>query len=95
MQPLIGLPVSLYGQLVGEDEAGYLPSQNAYLLGLEGHPEWGPTTINWYIEGSDTRSDMSRKTTSTTTTFTEAVIISKVTRWATPWAATARCCPAA
>ncbi|MDO1890711.1 capsule assembly Wzi family protein, partial [Escherichia coli] len=41
MQPLIGLPVSLYGQLVGEDEAGYLPSQNNYLLGLEGHPEWG------------------------------------------------------
>ncbi|CAI2534313.1 capsule assembly Wzi family protein [Serratia liquefaciens] len=61
MQPLIGLPVSLYGQLVGEDEAGFLPSQNTYLLGLEGHPEWGPTTINWSIEGADTRSDMSRK----------------------------------
>lgn len=41
MQPLIGMPVSLYGQLVGEDEAGFLPSQNTYLLGLEGHPEWG------------------------------------------------------
>jgi hypothetical protein len=47
LQPLIGLPVSFYGQSVGEDEAGMLPSQNGYLLGLEGHPEWGPTTINW------------------------------------------------
>lgn len=57
LQPLVGLPVSFYGQITGEDEAGMLPSHNAYLLGLEGHPEWGPTTINWHIEGSDTRSN--------------------------------------
>ena len=38
-----------------------MPSHNAYLLGLEGHPEWGPTTINWYIEGADTRSEFSTK----------------------------------
>ncbi|MFI8418392.1 capsule assembly Wzi family protein [Serratia sp. NPDC078593] len=57
LQPLIGLPVSFYGQITGEDEAGMLPSHNAYLLGLEGHPEWGPTTINWHIEGADTRSN--------------------------------------
>ncbi|CAE1150869.1 capsule assembly Wzi family protein [Serratia rhizosphaerae] len=61
MQPLIGLPVSLYGQLIGEDEAGLLPSKNTYLLGLEGHPEWGPNTINWYIEGADTRADRDRE----------------------------------
>ncbi|EHD19937.1 MULTISPECIES: capsule assembly Wzi family protein [Brenneria] len=60
LQPLTGLPVSLYGQLVGEDEAGMLPSQNTYLLGLEGHPEWGTSTINWYIEGATTRADDSR-----------------------------------
>ncbi|HEJ7994461.1 TPA: capsule assembly Wzi family protein, partial [Serratia liquefaciens] len=57
LQPLIGLPVSFYGQITGEDEAGMLPSHNGYLLGLEGHPEWGPTTINWHIEGADTRSN--------------------------------------
>ncbi|WP_413514379.1 capsule assembly Wzi family protein [Serratia proteamaculans] len=57
LQPLVGLPVSFYGQIVGEDEAGMLPSHNGYLLGLEGHPEWGPTTINWHIEGADTRSN--------------------------------------
>ncbi len=57
LQPLVGMPVSLYGQITGEDEAGMLPSHNAYMLGLEGHPEWGPTTINWHIEGSDTRSN--------------------------------------
>nr|WP_223881698.1 capsule assembly Wzi family protein [Affinibrenneria salicis] len=56
MQPLIGIPVSLYGQLVGEDEAGFLPSRNSYLLGLEGHPEWGTSTINWSIETADTRA---------------------------------------
>ncbi len=57
LQPLIGLPVSFYGQITGEDEAGMLPSHNGYLLGLEGHPEWGSTTINWHIEGADTRSN--------------------------------------
>lgn len=57
LQPLIGMPVSLYGQITGEDEAGMLPSHNAYLVGLEGHPEWGPTTINWHIEGTDTRAN--------------------------------------
>ncbi|MEH2922571.1 capsule assembly Wzi family protein [Samsonia erythrinae] len=57
MAPLVGMPVSLYGQLVGEDEAGMLPSKNFYLLGIEGHPEWGTSTINWNIEGTDTRSN--------------------------------------
>jgi len=61
LQPLIGAPVSLYGQLIGEDEAGYLPSQNTFLLGLEGHPEWGTSTLNWSLEGADTRANMSRK----------------------------------
>lgn len=61
LQPLLGMPLSVYGQIVGEDEAGFLPSKNAYLLGLEGHPEWGPQTINWYIEAADTTNrDMYR-----------------------------------
>lgn len=54
LQPMLGMPTSLYGQMIGEDEAGYLPSKYAYLLGLEGHPEWGSRTINWYIEAADT-----------------------------------------
>lgn len=57
MQPLLDTPMSMYGQLVGEDEAGMLPSKNFYLLGLEGHPEWGTSTLNWSIEGADTRSN--------------------------------------
>src|SRR5690606_382615 len=28
-------PVSIYGQYVGEDEAGYLPSKNMYLAGID------------------------------------------------------------
>lgn len=55
MQPLVGLPASFYGQIIGEDEAGMLPSHNAYMLGVEGHPEWNYNTINWYIEGTSTR----------------------------------------
>lgn len=57
MATLVGAPISLYGQLVGEDEAGMLPSKNFYLLGIEGHPEWGTSTINWNIEGTDTRTN--------------------------------------
>ncbi|MEQ9862144.1 capsule assembly Wzi family protein [Pectobacterium cacticida] len=57
MASLVDVPISLYGQLVGEDEAGMLPSKNFYLLGIEGHPEWGTSTINWNIEHSDTRTN--------------------------------------
>nr|WP_314266260.1 capsule assembly Wzi family protein [uncultured Moellerella sp.] len=56
--PLIELPLSVYGQYTGEDEAGYLPSHNAYMLGLEGHHSLYGKPLNWYIEGADTRTEM-------------------------------------
>lgn len=55
---LVNLPLSLYGQVTGEDQAGILPSHNIFLAGLEGHHIWGERQINWYLEGSDTRSGM-------------------------------------
>ncbi|PWC15448.1 capsule assembly Wzi family protein [Brenneria roseae subsp. roseae] len=61
LQPLIGLPVSIYAQSTGEDEAGFLPSKNAYLAGIEGHPEWGTSTIHWHVEAADTRSEFKDK----------------------------------
>ncbi|WP_140920549.1 capsule assembly Wzi family protein [Limnobaculum xujianqingii] len=57
LQPLFGIPVSLYGQVIGEDEANYLPSKNAYLFGIEGHHALQNNQINWYIEGADSRSE--------------------------------------
>ena len=53
--PINKMPLRIYGQVIGEDEAGNLPSCNAYLAGLE----WSnkkmkyPTTLG--IEVIDTR----------------------------------------
>ncbi len=54
----LDLPVTVYGQVVGDDEAGFLPSHNTWLGGLEGHNEWGDRQVNWYVETADTRSQM-------------------------------------
>ena len=60
LEPTLGLPISLYGQMIGEDESGFLPSANMFLGGVEGHHGWGKDAINWYLEAHDTRSNMSR-----------------------------------
>ena len=62
LQPLIGEPISIYGQIVGEDEAGYLPSKNTYLLGIDGSYAWGQNNVNWYVEGADTTTELDRDT---------------------------------
>lgn len=46
--------------MIGEDEAGFLPSANTFLGGVEGHHGWGKDAVNWYVEAHDTRSNMSR-----------------------------------
>lgn len=57
LYPLIDLPVSLYGQMVGEDEANLFPSKNAFMGGIEGyHTLWGQP-LNWYIEGANTHTE--------------------------------------
>lgn len=62
LQPLLGLPSSIYGQVVGEDESGGLPSKHAYLLGLDGHAIWDNTgAVNWRIEGVNTFSGLNKK----------------------------------
>ncbi|QRQ82449.1 capsule assembly Wzi family protein [Paralysiella testudinis] len=55
LQPLVDVPVNLYAQMVGEDEAGYFPSKKAYLFGIRGAHAWNANTINWSLEGADTR----------------------------------------
>lgn len=61
LQPLIGLPSSIYGQLIGEDEAGGLPSKYSYLMGLEGHSVLDNRIVNWRVEGANTFADWHMK----------------------------------
>lgn len=60
LEPTLGWPVSFYGQMIGEDESGYLPSANMFLGGVEGHHGWGKDAVNWYLEAHDTRTNMNR-----------------------------------
>lgn len=55
------LPVSIYGQYVGEDEAGYLPAKNMYLAGIDyassfNTDNMGVMPYQLYTEWTDTRS---------------------------------------
>ena len=54
-------PVSIYGQYVGEDEAGYLPAKNMYLAGIDysssiSSDSLGIIPYQIYTEWTDTRS---------------------------------------
>ncbi|OTG69253.1 hypothetical protein B9T25_01270 [Acinetobacter sp. ANC 4470] len=62
LQSLTSVPVSLYGQYVGEDEAGFLPSKKMYLAGVDYsssfknlpyqlYAEWADTTTNGDVKG--------------------------------------------
>ncbi len=55
------LPIALYGQMIGEDEAGYLPSK---FLGLFGAETWFPVasgSLRVHFEYADTACDFSRQ----------------------------------
>ena len=56
LQPLINVPISLYGQIIGEDEAGYLPSRNMYLAGLDYSSSFNSMPYQLYAEWADTRT---------------------------------------
>ena len=62
LHPLLNIPVSLYGQFVGEDEAGLLPAKKMYLAGMDYsssyknmpyqvYAEWADTTTNGNVDG--------------------------------------------
>ena len=48
------LPVSVYGQMIGEDEAGYLPSQYLGLFGVEVSGGYGDRSWRAHLEYADT-----------------------------------------
>lgn len=51
------VPIALYAQAIGEDEAGFMPSKYLGLFGAEGWGEWG--TVSWraHVEYADTACD--------------------------------------
>jgi len=53
-----GTPVSLYGQMIGEDEAGGFPSRYLAQFGIEGSGiTRGQTSYRWFLEGAATSCD--------------------------------------
>jgi len=58
-----GTPVSLYGQMIGEDEAGGFPSRYLAQFGIEGSGiTRGQTSYRWYAEIADTSCDAVKST---------------------------------
>lgn len=53
---LINVPASVYGQYVGEDEAGGLPAKNMYLAGVDYASSLQGKPYQLYAEYTDTRS---------------------------------------
>ncbi len=53
----LNVPVSLYGQYVGEDEAGGLPSKKMYLAGADFSSAYGEMPYQLYAEWADTRTN--------------------------------------
>lgn len=61
LAPLVNVPVSVYGQYIGEDEAGGLPAKNMYLAGADfassiNTPALGTMPYQLYTEWTDTRT---------------------------------------
>ena len=61
LAPLTTLPIGIYGQYIGEDEAGYLPSKNMYLAGADfassiNTNSMGRIPYQLYTEWTDTRT---------------------------------------
>ena len=60
LKPLVNLPVSVYGEFIGEDEAGGLPSKHAYLAGLKGAISLFQQPWLWHAEWANTYYDMDK-----------------------------------
>lgn len=52
-----GVPISLYGQYVGEDEAGLLPSKKMYLAGVDYSSQFNNMPFQLFTEWADTRTN--------------------------------------
>jgi hypothetical protein len=57
LQTLLNVPVSVYGQYVGEDEAGLLPSKKMYLAGMDYSTSFKNMPVQLYAEWADTTTN--------------------------------------
>ena len=57
LQTLLNVPVSVYGQYVGEDEAGMLPSKKMYLAGTDYSSSFKNMPYQLYVEWADTTTN--------------------------------------
>ncbi|HAI53431.1 MAG TPA: hypothetical protein DCM16_01475, partial [Acinetobacter nosocomialis] len=57
LQSLLNVPVGIYGQYVGEDEAGHLPSKKMYLAGADYSSSYKNMPYQLYAEWADTRTN--------------------------------------
>ncbi len=56
LAPLVNIPAGIYGQYVGEDEAGGLPAKNMYLAGVDYAANIYGKPYQLYAEYTDTRT---------------------------------------
>lgn len=57
LQPLVQMPLSVYAQYVGEDEAGGLPAKKMYLAGVDYSSSYQNMPYQLYTEWADTRTN--------------------------------------
>ena len=57
LQSLLNVPLSFYGQYIGEDEAGLLPSKKMYLAGADYSSSFKNLPYQLYIEWADTTTN--------------------------------------
>ncbi|MCU4313553.1 capsule assembly Wzi family protein [Acinetobacter bereziniae] len=57
LQSLLNVPLSFYGQYIGEDEAGLLPSKKMYLAGADYSSSFKNLPYQLYVEWADTTTN--------------------------------------
>lgn len=57
LQQLLNVPVSFYGQYIGEDEAGLLPAKKMYLAGVDYSSSFKNLPYQLYAEWADTTTN--------------------------------------
>ena len=57
LQPLLQMPMGIYAQYAGEDEAGGLPSKKMYLAGIDYSSSYQNMPFQLYTEWADTRTN--------------------------------------
>lgn len=57
LQSLVQVPMDIYAQYVGEDEAGGLPAKKMYLAGVDYSSSYNNMPFQLYTEWTDTRSN--------------------------------------